>query len=391
MTKHLWWPLILASCLHPPSPPKTQVNEAAKALAPNIVLDADDPSTCAACHQAVVAEWNQSLHRRAHQSNDPLYASMRSLRATKQGPEVLAGCANCHSPRDVSAPESHAAQTGVSCATCHQLDGVHPGDTVKGVNALAVAADKHFRGPHDIADGTSPLHANGPALPELTDGTTVCLACHREERNAAGLPTCSTGIEHASLDAKPPPSCTSCHMQEVDGPSGVVSARARHRSHDFRGPHQVPTMLEEALRITGRFEGETLVIRLENLSGHAFPTGFPGRLALLDVRGLDAQGTEVFSTASPEPVKDHPELVFNLGYADATGAPTLAPFATKLVRDNRLKAGEVREIPLTFPKEVTQASVQLRFFGLAPNAAKALAYTGPETKPFAGQKVMVRH
>lgn len=389
MLKHLWWPLILTSCLHPAAPPKTQVNEAAKALAPNIVLDADDPSTCAACHQAVVTEWNQSLHRHAHHSNDPLYASMRSLRAAKQGPAVLAGCANCHSPRDVSEPESRAAQTGVSCATCHQLDGVHPGDA-KGANALAVAADKHFRGPHDIADGTSPLHANGPALPALTDGTSVCLACHREERNAAGLPTCSTGIEHASLDAKPAPSCTGCHMKEVEGPSGVVSARPRHRSHDFRGPHQVPTMLDEAVRITGRFDKDTLVLRLENLTGHAFPTGFPGRLALLEVRGLDEHDSEVFSTVSPEPVKDHPELVFNVGYADAAGTPTLAPFATTLVRDNRLKAGEVREIPIVFPKGASQAAVHLRFFVLAPNAAKALAFSGAEAKPFAGQRVVLR-
>lgn len=378
----------------PAAAPVVKVNEVAASLAAGgLTLDADDPATCAPCHDAIVTEWKESLHSRAHHASDPLYGALRALRVEKQGPHIPGKCASCHNPRDAKDHDSKAARTGVSCAVCHQLDGVHAATKEKkGVDALVVGPEKTFRGPHDVPNGTAPLHATGAALPALADGQTLCLACHAEEQNAAGVPTCTTGLEHA--EAGSGQSCASCHMAEVATPAGAVSTRPTHKSHRFAGPHQAqrlgePGVLADAVAVTGRFEGGQLVARLENKSSHAFPTGFPGRMAMLVVSAFDAQGQEVFKNIKSEPMKEHPEAVLNKGYVDAEGKPTLAAFGVKLVRDNRLQAGETRELRLALPASAVRAELRLRYFLLAPPAAKLMGYDGPETKPVTLAPVVV--
>lgn len=361
-----------------------KVNEVAAALAPSVVLDPNDPGTCQVCHEQVVLEFRESLHARAHHSKDPVYGAMRAMRTVKQGDHVPAACANCHNSRDTTNHESAAAQAGVTCATCHQVSGVHATDGRKGIAALVVGPERLFRGPHNVPDGTSPVHANGPALPAIADGKTLCLACHGEEQNPAGIATCTTGPEYeASSDSR---SCTSCHMPEVPGAAGAVTTRKTHRSHAFPGPHQqhrlaTPGVLETAVRISGRFEGDAVVAVVENTSPHGFPTGFPARAAMLELRALDAAGKELGRNLGSDPMKDHPEAVFNRGYADAAGKPALAPFAVKQVRDARLKSRETREIKWATPVGTRQVEARLRFFLVAPFAAKQLGYDGPETRP----------
>lgn len=377
----------------PASAPTTQAVTAGPTMPPTLeVIDPDRPATCAPCHAAVVAEFADSLHSRSHHANDPLYGALRALRTEKQGPHIPAACAVCHTPRDLTDHESPAAKAGVTCATCHQIEGAHPGEDRKGIRALAVGPERRFRGGRDVAEGASPAHGTGPAVPAIRDGVTLCLSCHGEEKNPAGVTTCSTGIEFA---AKPgSDTCVSCHMKETPGPSGAVVTRPSHRSHRFAGPHlqhrtSGPGILDEALGITGRLEGEMLVARLENRTGHAFPTGFPGRMALLEIRALGADGTELARNIKAEPMKEHPEAVFNRGYVDAEGKPALAPFAAKMVRNNTLTPAEVREIRYPVPPGTARAELRLKFFLLAPNAAKMLGYEGPETKPVVLPPVIV--
>lgn len=381
-----------APTVKPPEPVK--VNEVAAALAASgLQLDADDPSTCAPCHEAVVNEWKESLHSRAHHANDPVYGTLRAMRITKQGDHIPGKCASCHNPRDVTDHESKAARTGVSCATCHQLEGVHAASAEKnGLKALVAGPEKTFRATHDIPNGTAPLHATGAPLPALADGQTLCLACHAEEKNAAGIPTCTTGIEHAQVANAQ--SCVACHMTEVATPSGAVTTRPTHRSHRFFGPQQAqrlgePGVLADAVALSGRFDGAKLIARLENKSSHAFPTGFPGRMALLAVTAFDASGKEVFKNITSDPMKEHPEAVFNKGFVDAEGKPVLAAFAVKQVRDNRLNAGETREVTLAVPATAVKAELRLRYFLVAPPAAKMMGYEGPETKPVTLAPVVV--
>jgi Cytochrome c554 and c-prime len=372
--------------------PKVEVNPVAAALAPGLTLDPDDPATCAPCHGAVVAEWQESLHARAHHGADPVYAALRTLRTQKQGPQIPGQCANCHNPRDTVDHESKAAKLGVTCATCHQLTGVALDGGKAGVAALVVGPAKTFRGPHDFQDGVAPLHATGAAVPALADGKTLCLACHAEAKNPAGLTTCNTGVEYAEgKEARP---CTECHMPTEPSPSGAVTKATSHKSHRFPGPHQAQRkgeegVLAQAVALSGRFEAGKLVVRVENKSGHSFPTGFPARMVVLDIRALDASGKEVYKNIASEPMKEHPEAVFNKGYVDAEGKPTLAAFATRLVRDNRLKPAEVRELSVVVPPAAVKAELSMRFFLGGPQLWKALEYQGPETKPVTMARVTV--
>jgi hypothetical protein len=132
-----------------------------------------------------------------------------------------------------------------------------------------------------------------------------------------------------------------------------------------------------------------MVATLVNKSAHAFPTGFPARMALLEVRALDATGKELARNITSDPMKEHPEAVFNRGFVDAEGKPALAPFAVKQVRDNRLKPAETREVSFAVPAQTTKVELRLKFFLLAPFAAKQLGYTGPETKPVVLEPVLV--
>jgi hypothetical protein len=175
-------------------------------------------------------------------------------------------------------------------------------------------------------------------------------------------------------------------MPRVDGPSGPVSARKTHHSHAFAGPHRAwgdadTSLLASAVKLGGRFEGERFVATLENASGHSFPTGFPARLAVLVMRGLDASGAEVWKNVKGDPMKDHPDAVLNKLYVDAEGAPTLAPYGVKLARDSRLTPGERRTITVAVPSTVSTVELTLRFWLVAPMAATRIGVKGPEATP----------
>ncbi len=354
-------------------------------------VDANDPATCEACHGQVVAEWRESQHARASHESDPVYAALRTLRTRKQGEGIPAQCATCHNPRDPVDHGSAAARTGVSCGTCHQIDEVRLDGGKKGHGALTATTDLRFRGPHDIAEGASPVHATGPALAPVVDGKTVCLACHGEEKNASGVVTCATGTEHGATDAS---SCATCHMDEVAGPSGSAATRSTHRSHRFRGPQLAlrsgePGILAEAVELSGVFEGRRFVAAVSNRSGHAFPTGFPGRMAILELRGIDGGGREIYRNVSNEPMKQHPDAVFNMGFVDGEGQPALAAFASKLVRDNRIRPSETRTIEVEAPLEIAKMELSLKLVLVPGPLAKAIGYEGPATKPIVTAPIVV--
>lgn len=342
-------------------------------------IDIDDPATCTGCHAPIVSEWQESMHARAHVKNDPIFSAMRDLRAKKQGEQIVPKCRVCHNPRDTEDETSPAAMAGVSCATCHNLAGVESSEMAKGSKLLTYADDGVLRGPHDIDPGTSPAHGTGPAAPWLTDGQTVCLACHANTANPKGAPTCTTGSEIAASD-DPDASCTSCHMPEVEGASGPFSDRPTHRSHQFLGPHRAwyqddPSILAAAMDLELTWEDGILVATLTNQAGHAFPSGFPGRVAAVVVKGFDAGGAEVWTA-------DAPGLLLRKIYVDAEGKPILPPFADSLKEDTRLQPGAVRRVTMNPPATVARAQATLVYRLLPPPAAEALGMTdAPEAQP----------
>ncbi len=347
-------------------------------------IPVDDPAVCAACHQAVVSEWTESMHAHAHADEDPLFAAMRDLRMKKQGSAVGDKCNQCHTPRSVAEPDAPAGKVGVGCATCHLAASVATDGPSKGAANITFATDGVFRGPHNLPAGASPVHGTGPAAAHIADGQSICMACHGEVANSAGAPTCTTGAELDSEGA----SCASCHMPMVDGPSGATAGgRTEHRSHAFVGPHRAwlqddPSFLASAVEVSGRIDGSSAIVHLVNRSGHAFPTGFPGRTVVVKAVGLDPSGAKVWESFTDNPMKQSPHAVLGKVYVDADGKPILPPFAEKLAKDTRLTASEARDIRFDLPDNVHTVKVTVVFALLPGPAAEPLGVTElPEAKP----------
>lgn len=357
--------------------------EAAEPAVATAHADLDAVETCAACHQQVVTEWKQSMHSRAHHDADPVYGAMRAFRMEKQGEAVGRKCNTCHTPRAPDDEDGAAARAGVSCAACHTTVDVRDG--AQGAEALVAGAPGTVYGPHAIEDGASPIHGNGGVSAVIADGRTLCLACHAATKNPAGVATCTTGPEHGAVEGAEP--CTGCHMPRVDGPSGSVSSRADHASHVFAGPHRAwyqddPAFLAQALEVEARFDGGALVVDVANAAQHGFPTGFPGRVAMLRVQAKDAAGAVVWSNLGDDPMTDDPEVVWNKIYVDAEGQPTMPPFAEALKADRRLAAGARVSRRYAVPAEAVSAEIALVFRLLPPPAAQTLGIADlPEAAP----------
>ncbi len=342
-------------------------------------FDVDDPDTCAPCHGAIVEEWKTSMHSRAHRDRDPIFAAMLRGHVQREGEAVTRRCANCHHPRQVDDVEGAVAKRGVTCATCHTAESVDLAHL--GGEALAFGTDGVLHGPHDLAAGASPVHGTGPAPAHMkADSDDLCLTCHAREDNPQGVPVCSTGDEHAKVDGA---TCRSCHMPRVAGPSGAVSRRADHASHAFVGPRQLwegadHDLLAGAVKLDAKLDGDTLTLTLANATGHAFPTGFPGRLAVVKAVGKDASGEVVWEDADTKLVRR---------YGDAEGKPAMPPVAAQVLGDSRLQPGETRTLSLSgVPAEAktVEATVLYRLMP-PPMADKTGLAAGPyaEAKPVA--------
>lgn len=367
-------PLLLAACTGTPAPAPTPEPEATTTHA---AVDMEDPSTCAACHGAVVEEWSTSMHAHAHHDKDPIYAGMRRIRMKKEGEAIAGKCAQCHNPRDPGNPDSAAGKQGVSCATCHNAAEVDGSGEKKGAKAIRWAEEGVLRGVHASSGAMAP-HGLGEPAGFLKDGKTMCLACHGQMKNAADVVTCNTGPEHE--EAASGQACTTCHMPEVEGPSGSVSTRDTHRSHAFLGPHTAwqgePDFLATSVDASLSLEGTQLSLGLKNASGHAVPSAFPGRMMLARAVGKDANGVEIWTNWTDDPMGQDEQSVFNKVYHDADGKVTLPPYGVTIVRDSRLSPGETRTLSWTVPDDVTTAEVKLIYRLVPPPAVQAFGLEG---------------
>jgi hypothetical protein len=327
-------------------------------------IDLDDPAACASCHPAIAAEWASSMHAAAAPDADPIVAAMVALRTERDGAKVVEACAGCHTPR---------GQGGVTCAACHAVAAV-AADGPPGAARLEATAGSLLLGPRDVAAGATPAHATGAAPAHMKDGTSLCMACHDKLEGPHGLPLCTTGVEWREV--KDAASCTVCHMPEAEGAATLGGTRATHRSHRFLGPHvrwaEAGAEPLAPIELAGRFDGDTLEVTVKNLSPHGFPTGFPGRMAVLVLIGLDAGGDEVWRNLSDDPMKQAPEAVFNKVFVDAEGNPTIGPWAEKLARDSRLTAGEARTLRVEVPAAVRSVRARVLLRLMAPPLAKRL-------------------
>jgi hypothetical protein len=353
--------VVAAGCNKESAEPKPA---APAAKPPAMAVDINNPEECTMCHPAIVAEWKQSMHASSHHSRDPIYAGVRAIRAKKEGADITKACAGCHTPGFEAEPEAEAAAIGIGCATCH--------------NARVGAAPGQLLGPSDVPAGVSPAHATGPAHESLADGTGVCKGCHEALQSPTGVSMCATGAEHATIEGEDSKSCGSCHMPRTAGAPMVTSQKSDHASHAFLGPHRAwyqddPSFAASAIDVSATLVKGKLKIDIVNKSGHAFPTGFPGRMAIVSCVGHDDKGADVWQC---EPKK--------LGkvYVDADGKRTLAPYAAKLDSDTRIAPGSTETYEFDAPSTVAKVDVIVSMRLLPESLAAKLKLEGaPEGAP----------
>jgi hypothetical protein len=249
---------------------------------------------CGACHQAIHACWQQSLHAQAY--NNGIFQAAYRTASQARSEERTRLCLLCHAPvvrltRDYAA-QGTMIQEGVTCDFCHSVRAVRVYTPEVQVD-LNVGRTKY--GP--LRHAQSPAHEIVES--EVHGRSEFCAVCH-EYRNEYGVAVLETYSEwKAGAYAAEGRQCQDCHMPVV---SEQVSALGRKQSvpkgvnlHNISGSHNLEQVRKAvALKIVGVawLPGNTVNVELlvSNVgSGHCFPTGIPMHRAVLEVTVTDRQ------------------------------------------------------------------------------------------------------
>jgi hypothetical protein len=270
-------------------------------------------------------------------------------------------CQTCHAPLAhdqaradgtnelafADALKSPLAAEGVGCTLCHQIQSTNLGQHASFSGHYQVGTNRAIFGPYEEVL-TMPMqrHVDYTPVhgPQMQD-SALCATCHTLFTPVFGPSGEVTGefpeqvpyLEWRNSDyARNGRQCQDCHMPRVDEPVKISSrppwleARAPSWEHQFVGGntfmlallagnardlqpnadvdqlrvtmHRTRAQLHRAaqLRVSGQREkdGLTLLVELENLTGHKFPTGHPYRRAWLHLTIGNARGRTLFESGA---------------------------------------------------------------------------------------------
>ncbi len=287
-------------------------------------------------------------------ARDPVFRAALAI-ANQDSPGVGSFCLRCHSPiafvRGHASPPDGSAfdavdMQGVGCDTCHRATASGPPEAPYwlGDAQLVYTPDPAKRGPY--ADSKAPVHES--AVDALLGSARFCGQCHqvtnpaRRLRDATGAETAlafpfdTTYEEWAASDfaRNGEASCVDCHTRKKTGLHPVVTTagapeRPDPRDHAFAGgnlfgiravmasaPERAQAFPEAFALALARTEETlasaasitiasapataapdaplTVTVRVENLTGHKFPTGYAeGRRAWISLSLVDEEGAEI--------------------------------------------------------------------------------------------------
>jgi hypothetical protein len=299
------------------------------------------PGLCDNCHgqyadYAANDTWKGTMM--ANAARDPLFHAALTV-ANQDSPNSGDICIRCHSPRAWLFGRSEPALIerleaedfeSVECDFCHRLY-TGPSDDPYIGNARYFVADDYVR--------RGPLrHPSAPHKWQYStyfEDSRLCGLCHDVTNPLRGnFPIERTYSEWlASSYAREGKTCQSCHMPAELGVACGAPSMPEHtvHRHEFAGGnHWMPRVLmgehpelgrEAAYRATVKnaetklmeaatvsvdaparaTAGEKLafVIRVENMTGHKLPTGYPeGRRMWLEVSVEDGRGAKLFHSGA---------------------------------------------------------------------------------------------
>jgi hypothetical protein len=365
---------------------------------------------CAACHVPIAAKAAHSLGRLASVLVDPA----------------------------TPVPDAHdpLARDGVSCTVCHQVapDGLGSPESFNGNFGLRPSRPDGVRdlfGPLAVDKGRRTIMRSVTGFEQVESlhvrESELCATCHtlitraldRSGRVVGSLPEQMNYQEwrHSAFYAERR-SCQSCHMPRAEGPLRVSSVigemrdglsrhafvggnafmlRLLNRFRDVLGVDAPAAEIEATARLTEQQlrrdtasievsaplvtdGGIEFTVRVRNLTGHKFPTGYPSRRAWLHVRVLGPDLQPVFESgavattgsiagadndANPRSFEPHYDVIersdqvqiYESILGDVSAQPTTGLLsASQYLKDNRL-------LPRGFDKGTADA--QIGVFGAA--------------------------
>ncbi len=313
------------------------------------------------------------------------------------------------SPTVASLQHDGLAQDGVSCTVCHLVPADDLGTDASFDGQLTIDTARFAYGPYaDPNGGIMAFHSGYlPLHGEHVQQSSLCATCHTLHTAHAGerFPEQTPYFEWRNSEFTTEPattatskSCQQCHMPESaptriartpEGGEFLIPLRAPYRAHTFVGGNafllDVLGANREALGVEApadalqrmafatrkqlaertatveigeltRADGELrFTVRIENQTGHKFPTGFPSRRAWLQLQVRSGRRV-VFDSGGwnrdgalvdvAEPLRHghrtrittpQDVLVWELVAGDADGRPTTTLAAmTHRAKDNRL-------------------------------------------------------
>jgi MYXO-CTERM domain-containing protein len=365
-------------------------------------------SACDGCHSgyadyAPTDTWAGSMM--ANAMRDPLFLAALTI-ANQDVPGSGDLCIRCHSPRgwlfgraqptDGSALEP-ADYEGVQCDFCHRLAEGPGGQRNIGNGQFFVADDYIRRG--TIQNTTVAPHAW--EYSPYHESSELCGVCHDVSNPLNAFAVERTYTEWLNSDyALAGVSCQECHTPKVDQAYAAIPSSGapprRVGRHDLAGGNtwipmvlageypqlglqaayeytaaRAEEMLQQSAELTFRVDGAPadpqsppaasagrnfpLTVRVENLTGHKLPTGYPeGRRSWLEVKVADSTGRVVYhsggydlETATRSEDPDLHTYEVRLASNGVEGFHFMT--ANEVLQDNRIPPQGFRPTPETTP------------------------------------------
>ncbi|MFT5143512.1 MAG: hypothetical protein ACI80V_002546 [Rhodothermales bacterium] len=242
------------------------------------------------------------------------------------------------------------ALDGVSCTVCHQIQPGNLGTEASFSGGFEVGDQQTIFGPYTEPYAWPMLALSGyePRFGEHMGSSALCATCHTLFTNSVdesgsvvgSLPEQTPYLEWLNSDyAAQGSECQGCHMPTESSAVAIsntprgLDAREPFYRHEFVGgnAHMLTILRDNGTQLgvtadpvhfdstiartrrnlrsaaelsaSARWDGDTLevAIRVQNLSGHKLPTGYPSRRAWLDLALLRPDGSEAFRSGAFDP------------------------------------------------------------------------------------------